>query len=197
MPTFIEEARKEQIIGAALELIDQKGNAAISIGDISRKTGISKGNIAYYFKTKNEIIRHVLIKIIQQTAIEITSKVEKKKSYREQISTYVSVLLEYWIKKRHGYECMIQLVFDLSKSEVKEKFNTNMLRATVGYIEDLLEKGNQAGEFSISDTRETALLIHSLIDGVLLYRIMDDRLCNYKKVIKKVRNYVDSLLDGQ
>lgn len=197
MSTFIEEARKEQIVEAALALIDQKGNASISIGDISRKTGISKGNIAYYFKTKDEIIRHVLIKIIQQTADEITPKVEKKKSYREQISTYVSVLLKYWIKQRHGYECMIQLVFDLSRTEVKEKFNTNMLRGTVGFIYDLLEKGNQAGEFSISDTKETAVLIHSFIDGVLLYWIMDDRLCNYNEVIKRVGRYVDSLLDGE
>lgn len=194
MPTFIETARKAQIVEAALALIDEKGNAAISIGDISRKTGISKGNIAYYFKTKDEIIRHVLIKIVQQTATEITSKVEKKKSCREQITTYVSVLLKYWIKKRHGYECMIQLVFDLSRSEEKMKFNTNMLRGTVGYIHGVLEKGNQTGEFSVDDTKETAVMIHSFIDGVLLYWIMDDHLCNFNKVIKKVEKYVDSLL---
>lgn len=194
MPTFIEEARKDQIIGAALELINEKENAAISIGDIARKTGISKGNITYYFKTKDEIIRHVLIKIIQITAEEIVTKVERKRSYRNKITTYVSLLLAYWMNKRHGYECMVQLLSSLTAPEEKEKFHKNVLRATVGYIDKLLKGGVQAGEFKISDTKETALLIHSSIDGVLYYWILDDRFCNYNKVAKKVVLYVNSLL---
>lgn len=46
-----------RIVDAALELFNQYGTAAISTNRIAEHCGISKGNLHYHFRTKQEIIR--------------------------------------------------------------------------------------------------------------------------------------------
>ncbi|NMA48792.1 MAG: TetR/AcrR family transcriptional regulator [Tissierellia bacterium] len=47
---------KQEILDAASKLIAQKGVKDTSLADISRKIGISKGTLYYYYSTKDDII---------------------------------------------------------------------------------------------------------------------------------------------
>ena len=47
--SFIEEARRAQIISSAIEVIAELGFARASLAQIARHAGISKGVISYHF----------------------------------------------------------------------------------------------------------------------------------------------------
>lgn len=48
------------IISAAMRLFARRGYFQTSVGDIAEEAGMLKGNIAYYFKTKPELLEDVL-----------------------------------------------------------------------------------------------------------------------------------------
>ena len=52
-------ATQLRILQAAVELFNEYGTAAVSAGRIAERCGISKGNLQYHFRNKQEIIRAV------------------------------------------------------------------------------------------------------------------------------------------
>lgn len=55
-----------RIVDAALELFNQYGTAAISTNRIAEHCGISKGNLHYHFRTKQEIIRFLFQRAVDE-----------------------------------------------------------------------------------------------------------------------------------
>lgn len=55
---------KEAIVITALELFNEKGTAAVSTNHIAEAMGISPGNLYYYFRNKEEIIREIYQRMV-------------------------------------------------------------------------------------------------------------------------------------
>ncbi|MFO8009811.1 MAG: TetR/AcrR family transcriptional regulator [Dehalococcoidia bacterium] len=51
--------RKNQIIEAAAELFSQSGYHGVSVDEIARSAGVSKGNLYWHFRSKEEIFRQM------------------------------------------------------------------------------------------------------------------------------------------
>jgi AcrR family transcriptional regulator len=58
--TFVEAARRDQIVRAAIETIAEEGYAKASFVRIARRASISPGLITYHFTTKERLIRRIL-----------------------------------------------------------------------------------------------------------------------------------------
>lgn len=54
------DQNRERIVSVALRLFSERGYGATSIGDIAEESGLLKGNLAYYFKTKSMILEAVV-----------------------------------------------------------------------------------------------------------------------------------------
>lgn len=50
---------REQILDTAIQLFNQQGTAAVSTNHIAAATGISPGNLYYYFRNKEDILRAI------------------------------------------------------------------------------------------------------------------------------------------
>ncbi|WEL93058.1 helix-turn-helix domain containing protein, partial [Tsukamurella tyrosinosolvens] len=59
--SFIEEARRRQIIAAAAEVLADEGYGRATLARIARQAGISKGVISYHFDGKDDLMRQVVI----------------------------------------------------------------------------------------------------------------------------------------
>jgi AcrR family transcriptional regulator len=55
-----KEARRSDIIGAALRLFAEKGFAATRLDDVAEAAGIAKGTVYLYFETKEELFREIV-----------------------------------------------------------------------------------------------------------------------------------------
>lgn len=61
-----KKATKEKIIISAIKLFNEKGTYVISTNHIAKEAGISPGNLYYYFKNKEEIIREIYEKMVKE-----------------------------------------------------------------------------------------------------------------------------------
>lgn len=67
MGSLIEDIRKEQIINTAITTIADKGFINTPLSEIAKEAGISKGVISYYFKSKDELVKKVMDKILSDS----------------------------------------------------------------------------------------------------------------------------------
>ena len=74
--SFIDMARRAQIIGAAIETISSVGYGHASLARIADRVGISKGVISYHFAGKDELIREVVAEVYAMANAFIRPRVE-------------------------------------------------------------------------------------------------------------------------
>jgi len=70
VPEYKEDA-KRRIIDAAMDVIAERGCDQMTIDDVAKKLGVTKGAVYWYFKSKEELVAAVLKKF--QTDIERTT----------------------------------------------------------------------------------------------------------------------------
>ncbi|MBI1830672.1 MAG: TetR/AcrR family transcriptional regulator [Planctomycetes bacterium] len=56
--------RREQIVHSAVAVINEQGIQKLSLSEIEKKVGMSRGQLTYYFKTKEEILLAVFDRLI-------------------------------------------------------------------------------------------------------------------------------------
>lgn len=61
----IASIRREEIIGAAIAIIAEQGLQNLSLSEIEKKAGMSRGQLTYYFPTKEEILLAVFDRLLQ------------------------------------------------------------------------------------------------------------------------------------
>lgn len=56
-----DEQKERQILNAALQIIEQKGLAGLSISDVAKEAKIATGTIYIYFSSKEALLNHLYI----------------------------------------------------------------------------------------------------------------------------------------
>lgn len=67
---------KQNIIQAATKLFNQEGFGKVSMNEVAKSLGLSRGNLAYHFKDKDAL----LVAIVQQMWTDLEAKRDKKLS---------------------------------------------------------------------------------------------------------------------
>src|ERR1700752_4037486 len=57
--------RREQIVQAAVAVIAEQGIQNLSLSEIEKKAGMSRGQLTYYFPAKEEILLAVFDRVLQ------------------------------------------------------------------------------------------------------------------------------------
>lgn len=80
---------RQEILDTAKRLFNERGYNDVSTRDISGELGISKGNLTYYFKKKEDIIEALLTQNPQTRAAEAPDSLEKLHAFFEDIQKTV------------------------------------------------------------------------------------------------------------
>ena len=56
---ILEKIRKSQILDAALRIVAQQGINSVTLDDVAKASGLSKGGLVHYFPSKDTLFREV------------------------------------------------------------------------------------------------------------------------------------------
>jgi AcrR family transcriptional regulator len=73
----IASIRKEQIIEAAIAVITEHGIQSLSLSAIEKRAGMARGQLTYYFKTKEDILLAVFDRILQRMHERVNNSAAK------------------------------------------------------------------------------------------------------------------------
>lgn len=72
----IASIRRAQIVDAATAIIAEQGLQNLSLSEIEEKAGMSRGQLIYYFRTKEQILLAVFDRVVQQMRERAMARVE-------------------------------------------------------------------------------------------------------------------------
>ena len=173
-PTFIEEARRRQIIDTAIETIATQGLSQTSLAEIARGAGISKGVISYHFAGKEELIEEILRSLLRRPAEFIKERVGGPTATLEKLRAYIEANFDFMEAHRNNYVALVDLWGRRSDSMDHTPLTAEAYEPSRHYLARILEDGRERGELRLLPVQTTASLIQAAIDGVMLQWVFDE-----------------------
>jgi len=87
--SFIEAARRGQIVACAIETIATLGYARASLAEVAKRAGISKSVISYHFAGKDELIREVVTEVYSLAISLIVPRIQAAPDARGALRAYI------------------------------------------------------------------------------------------------------------
>ena len=172
--SFIEQARRSQIVDTAILTIAQRGYSQASLAEIARKAGISKGVISYHFEGKDELFEEILTRLRSEPAAFVKQRVDACESAHDKLRAYVRANFEHMKSHRTAYVALVEMWGSRGTAQGGQRFNAEAYEPSRKYIARILESGRQRGELALGSAMTVASVIQAAIDGVMLQWVFDE-----------------------
>lgn len=108
--TFIENARRQQIVGAAIDTIAELGYVQASLARIAARVGISKGVISYHFAGKDDLIKQVVIDVVEAGRAYILPRVLAASTGPARLRAYIESNLAFMREHRNYVVAVVEIL---------------------------------------------------------------------------------------
>jgi len=189
----VSEERKDQIMNAAEEVFSQKGFSDARMDDIAEETGLSKGTLYLYYKSKNDLITAILDRIFQREF----SAFEEMDLASISASDAIWLFTETIAKDIKMFMRLMPLAYEFLALAFRNKFVQTALKKYLNRYIDILtpiiQKGIDTGEFRSEDAKEIAIAMGAVLEGTLLLWVYDNSMVVPEK---HIRSGMKLLLEG-
>lgn len=172
----VSNERKTQIINAAEDVFTQKGFDEARMDDIAEETGLSKGTLYLYFKSKDDLIIAILDRMFQREFRQFENLDLNEQSAVETIWKITDLLTTDILRMLR----LIPIVYQFLALAFRNKYIQTALKKYVSHYLDILipiiQRGIDSGEFRQLDARETAIAMGAVMEGTLLLWVYDKSL---------------------
>ena len=156
--------RKTEIIDTAQNLFLQKGYLDTSVRDIVNKVGIAKGTFYHYFSSKEQLMKEMVDRIIDQS-VKIYSSIEEsdEMTFLEKIN---SIFEKMWYWKMGNKELTVIKSFlqkNNSNNDIWLYLRKSSVQDLSPILAELIKGGVDNGDFINDYPLETAEIIINLI----------------------------------
>tara|TARA_B100000614_G_scaffold262807_1_gene298706 strand:- start:3380 stop:3970 length:591 start_codon:yes stop_codon:yes gene_type:complete len=166
--------RKNQILEAAFKVFVDKGYSKTTMDDIVKVSGLSKGALYHYYKSKKELFLSLIDHWEIYTFNNFYDKESKDKKASDILRSFGKNVLETLKDKKYVYIAEIEFS-SLSNydNEIKDR-SYQLYNKLLILFEKVVRKGIKEGEFRELDIRKTAMLILAVFQGVNLFAVFDE-----------------------
>lgn len=193
-PTFIEEARRHQIIEAAIDTVAEVGFAKASLAEIAKAADISKAVIPYYFGSKDELIEQTLGSLYAGSDAYVGDRVAVHETAFGKLRAYITAQLGYARDHRRNAVADWELMSSFDSAEAKRKFNSTTYDPIRQRMAELLRRGQEGGEFRAFPVETVASVILGTLDGIILQWTWDEEAVDLDACCQETLNMVEPFL---
>lgn len=190
---------QEQILQAAKQLFSVYGLAKVTMGDVAKAIGKTRGSIYYYYKSKEEIAEAVISLEVRETHTLMEKAVNKATTAQEKIGALFITKLKM-VRERHSFFDALEAGMDADAISNFNKTKNTLRDATVkwesGQFGQILNGGITAGELKNMEKEEmdeVVLILHSTLLGFKRRIRLGDATWNIESVVER---FTQILLHG-
>lgn len=165
--TFIEQARRTQIVGVAIDTIAELGYAQASLARIAERAGVSKGVIAYHFAGKEDLIAAVVTEVLTRAEQFMTPRISQQAGGRAVLREYIESNLAFMAAYRNHLVAIVEIARGSRRPDGSAGFDRSALEGSATGLARLLSGLQAAGELRPDfDPQLMAMAIRAAIDAV-------------------------------
>lgn len=189
----VSEERKEQILDAAAIVFSQQGFASARMDDIVQQSGLSKGALYWYFKSKDDIILALMHRFFDQDLDGLNHIQELKLSARDTLLQYTDAM----IMEFEQVKALTPLIYDYYSSATRDEEKRDFFQvyfqkyqASMGAI---IQQGIDNGEFRPINIQSFVLTLIAMLEGLFLLNSIEELVDLKQQVNDSMTLLLDSI----
>jgi len=166
--TFIETARRNQIVAAAIDTIAEVGYGRASLARIAAQAGISPGLISYHFAGKNDLIDQVIRDVQAEGLAYMQPRIRAETTGPGMVRAYIESNLAFIRDHRNHMAAILDIARNAVTPDGQRRFHRDgeATRAE-RLLTELLAKFQAAGELRADfDPKVMAVTIGAAITAI-------------------------------
>jgi len=179
------------LVRAAENCFSARGFNATSIQDIAKQAGVAKGNVYHYFSGKDEVLRLILDRLLDDMLVAIDRIPYDELNCAAQVHAFVGVMVNLVGHNRTGVAIFVQ-----ERRRLSGQLFADVLARTdnmVGKLTTVLERGIEQGEFRpLPSAKALAIGFIGLATWVYQWYLPDHRM----SLTEIAEMYASVVVDG-
>ena len=172
--TFIEEARRRQIVDAAISTVAEGGLSQATLARIADEVGISKSVISYHFGGRDELIEELISTLLAEQGRFVKARVDRAAGAAERLRAYIEGSFAFMAGHREQVSALVDVWGSFGTVEAKRAFNATAYDPCRRHLESILRQGQAEGVFRDLVPATVAATVQGAIDGVMLQWVFDE-----------------------
>ncbi|WP_139991813.1 TetR/AcrR family transcriptional regulator [Paenibacillus paridis] len=182
------EERKNEILDTAEALFHSKGYDKTTINDILKEIGIAKGTFYYYFKSKEEVMDAIVVRIVDSgvlAAKEIAANASLTVHEK-----FLYIMLAQKPASNSSKSQLIETLHDVNNAQMHQKSLSETVRKLTPILQEVTEQGIQEKLFATPYPREAIELL--LVTAVTLF---DEGIFNWQpqELSQKIAGFIHAM----
>ena len=166
--TFIEGARRAQIVQCATDVIAEVGYNRASMAEIAKRAGIAKSVISYHFTDKNELIQELLRTAVATFTQFIEPRMVAQPSASGKIRAYLAGAADYVAVHRNLHLAVVEIALNALAPDGRPLIATMPLETEKPALEQILSDAQVSGEMREFDIQVMAGLLRSAVTHTMV-----------------------------
>lgn len=164
----VSEERRSQIVQSAMQVFARMGFAKTRMADVAAESGLSKGLLYWYFKSKEEIIIAIADLLFSGEFSKMQGLSIENQTARACLDDFLEIFLEDMNSIRKVAPVIYEFYALAFRNAAIRKVMQEYLRRFMVFLEPIVQYGMDHGEFIPGDARQVTIAIGAVLEGTML-----------------------------
>ena len=163
-----EPERRLALLKAAFREVAEKGFSDVTLDDIAKRAGVSKGITLYYFDSKEDLYRQLFLWLIDSIHARMREAVAAEKDPVAKVRALVALIFPSPSKNRAFFRAFVDFCGLAARRDAFREVNERFYAGCREIDGGIVEEGMRQGLFLVRDRREAGSTMRAIFDGLML-----------------------------
>lgn len=168
VPSSLPEApstKQEEVLRVAYRLMAAKGMHRMTLQDVADAAGMSKANVVYHHKTKEDLVLTAMQWVLERVAARVVEATSSAVGREEKIRAMIDAIFLDPQRNRDFYIVYAELIAHSSRNGRFAALNGWFREIVTGQYAAVIGSTNGRSKKAVA---ESAMVVRALIDGLFL-----------------------------
>lgn len=171
--TFTSEARREQIVAAAIEVIGEEGYANASIRKIAQRVGVAMSVVLYHFAGKDELVKAIVLELYRSVIAMMTPALAAETSAGPRLAAYIRTNAAFVKDHRSEHVALLDIGNNYRSADGRRLWEIDIDPSVLAGFAQLdlgaiLAAGQAEGAFRSFDVSAMAMAIRGALNSTVM-----------------------------
>ena len=185
-----KEARRNQILEAATHVFTRLGFNKARMDDIVEESGLSKGTLYWYFRSKDDIITAILDRMLKREARQLHSMLDDERSVRDKLTEFMDSTIEDLERLRPLMPILIEFWgLQLRHKTIRQGIG-KYYQQFFDTLTPFIQQGIDRGEFRPVHAKSVTVALGAIAEGTILLWASAPELVDLEEDIREGFNLI-------
>lgn len=163
-----EDQRREELIRATYLEVAEKGYSAVTLQDIAKRAGVSKGATLYYFATKEDLFLGALEWLVAHIHGRMHAAIDEAEGPIEKLQAMLGTVFCSAQEARQFFLAYTDFVSIGIRNKRFHDLNARFYQGCECHNREIIQAGVQAGIFRSVNIDDACSMMRALVDGLMM-----------------------------